>query len=67
MSSALLFIAFCLVGAFIFSYLGDRQEGKSEEEAFKRAGKHISRQGPGLVVYIIIVFLIIGFFSLIFG
>ena len=52
---------------WIFSYLGDRHEGKSEKESFDEAGNHIGKQGPGLVVYIVIVFIIGGAISLLFG
>lgn len=32
--SILAFIGACLIGMWIFSYLGDRQEGKSEKESY---------------------------------
>ena len=32
--SILAFIGACLIGMWIFSYLGDRHEGKSEKESF---------------------------------
>ena len=65
--SILAFIGVCLIGMWIFSYLGDRHEGKSEKESFDGAGNHIGKQGPGLVVYIVIVFIIGGAISLLFG
>ena len=65
--SVLAFIGACLIGMWIFSYLGDRQEGKSKKKSYDEAGKHIGKQGPGLVVYIVVVFVIGGVLSLLFG
>ena len=65
--SILAFIGACLIGMWLFSFLGDRQEGKSEKESYNEAGKHVGKQGPGLVVYIVAVFIIGGIISLILG
>ena len=65
--SILAFIGACLIGMWIFSYLADRHEGKSDKESFDGAGKHVGKKGPGLVVYIVIVFIIGGAISLLFG
>ena len=52
---------------WIFSYLADRKEGKSEKESYEEAGKHLAKEGPGLIIYVIAVFAIGGILSLIFG
>ena len=65
--SALGFIIVCVIGIWIFSYLADRKEGKSEKESYDEAGKHLAKEGPGLIIYIIAVFAIGGVLSFIFG
>ena len=65
--SVLGFIIFCLIGMWIFSYLADRKEGKSEKESYDEAGKHLAKEGPGLIIYVITVFAIGGVLSFIFG
>ena len=52
---------------WIFSYLADRKEGKSKKESYEEAGKHLAKEGPGLIIYVIAVFAIGGILSLIFG
>ena len=67
MNGAVFMLVFCIVGMFLFSYLGDRSQGKSKKRSYIGARRHVERQGPGLVIYILAVFFIIAVFSALFG
>ena len=67
MDQIFILIAIVLVGAWVFRYLASREQGKSKKEAYLDAGKHVSKQGPGAVIYIVIVFGIILLIGMIFG
>ena len=67
MNGILFMLVFCIVGMFLFSYLSDRNQGKSKKRSYIKARRNVESQGPGLLIYILAVFFIIAVFSALFG
>ena len=67
MGEALTLIGFVLIAMWVFAYLGNRNLGKSKKRSYANAGKHVSKQGPGIVIYIAVVFIFIAIMGMIFG